>query len=319
MPEDQLIAQYNAVRNSQAWQNRSRRGKLVITGRDRSTWLQGMISNDINLLSDKRRVMQACLLNVTGHVIADLMVVDRGDSYLLEFHIDLLERVYRFLERYIIEEHVEIVDQSVFLSCISLQGPQADAKTLQLDADLPEDIIAADHTGSGGYDIFLRSSELERLIVQLAAKGILEFGMAAEEVLRVEAGIPAYGLELDENVLPHECGLEMTHISFTKGCYLGQEIVARIQTRGHTNRGLSGLLLEGDVLPAAGSNISQCIGVNSREIGCITSSVWSPARSQAIALGLLRHESREPGTAVVINSEHGDIRAKVAILPFIKT
>jgi len=329
MDERDWLTEYRAVREARGLLDRSARGKLAVTGRDRFTWLQGMVSNDVRLLEAGVPVVYACVLNATGHLLADLAIVRRGDSLLLDVARENREKIHRVLAGYIIMEDVEIEDWSDALACFSVQGPRA-AETMADGgwrmADLsrtPNTVVPADHTGSGGFDIYLPVEDAPALRERLLAAGVPEVGETAAEVLRIEAGIPKYGVDMDESTIPLEANLEATHISHNKGCYVGQEIIARIHARGHTNRALTGLVLEGvmgpdtPLLPYSHTLLYPAEGETEREVGWVTSAAWSPARERVIALGYVRHEHRAPGTKLRIARAEGDLAAMVTSLPLI--
>ncbi|HLV80362.1 MAG TPA: glycine cleavage T C-terminal barrel domain-containing protein [Chthonomonadaceae bacterium] len=333
-------AEYRAVREAVGLLDRSGSGKLAMRGKDRFSWLQGMVSNDIRLLERGTRRLLACVLNATGHVLTDLALLNLQDPnplasalgfsdpdfVLADLPRPTLDKIAELFDRYIIMEDVEIEDVSDRLGCFSLQGPRA-AELWRPDADnLPETIreivfaVEADHTGSGGCDLYFGRAQTEVVREALKAAGVIEIGVEAQEVLRMEAGIPRYGAELDESVIALEAGLGPTHISLTKGCYVGQEILARIDSRGHTNRALTGLVLSGP-LPTPGDRIYPLPSPEdpqAREVGRITSVAASApaAGGQPIALGYVRHERREPGTPLIAQGDFGSTQAEVVSLPF---
>jgi folate-binding protein YgfZ len=304
----------HAVRTSAGLFDRSARAFLVVTGRDRFSWLQGMVSNDVRRLKDGEEVIRACLLNATGHMLADMAVVNRQDSLLLDLEWDNRNKVFDILNGFIIMEDVEIVDQSEFLACISVQGPDAAQVIEKVGNSGSTTICPADHSGEGGWNIFIRADEAPDLWLSLVENGTQPVGQLAANVLRIEAGIPKYGIDMDETNIPLECGLEATHISHNKGCYVGQEIIARIHSRGHTNRALTGFLVEGTDLPYAGERILNEVDGESRDIGWITSATYSPTLDRSIALGYLRHEYCEPGTRA---PTEGGFKLTVSALPFV--
>jgi aminomethyltransferase len=177
-------------------------------------------------------------------------------------------------------------------------------------------IVAADHTGEGGFDVYLRATEAAGLRDKLTASGIPIIGESAAEMLRIEAGIPRYGVDMDESNIPLECNLEATHISHTKGCYIGQEIIARIHSRGHTNRGLTGFLVEGSELPKHGDRIYVTADAERREAGWLTSAVNSATVGRPISLGYLRHEFSD-GKHDLATAE--GIRLTMHPLPFVRS
>lgn len=308
--------EYQAVRRAMGLLDRSERGKLVLTGNDRIPWLQGMVSNDVRPLATGAPAVYACVLNATGHLLADLCIVNRGDNLLLDMERENLEKIFRLLDDYVITEDVEIADHSDALACLSVQGPLVDANRIRALCSDSAHVVPADHTGEGGVDIYLRAQEAPTLWQRLVAAGARPVGAKAAEVLRVEAGVPLYGVDMDESTIPLEANLEATHISHTKGCYVGQEVIARIHSRGHTNRALTGLLLEGECLPARDNKIFPAEGETNREVGWVTSAIRSPAIGGGIALGYVRHEHRAPGTRLRIAAEAGSIVARTTALPF---
>ena len=327
------LQQVTAVRVAVGQFDRSAMGRLAITGSDRYSWLQGMVSNDVRLL-EKRAVyrLPACILDPTGHVISELTLIDisadsplaratMGEAYILvEIPPGTADSVSTHLQRYLIMEDAEVADISERLVCITIQGPRVSAIRAALDA-LPDVALSveADHTGSGGLDLYAPADGAHRLRDALRQLVPMEVGSAAQEILRVEAGIPKSGVDMDVTTLAPEAGLMATHISLTKGCYVGQEIVARIDTRGHTNRALTGLLVLGETLPAAGEKLfSDDVMGDGREAGWITSVAQnSPAAGgRPIALGYVRHEYRSVGAWLRLGSAESSRRVEVAELPF---
>jgi aminomethyltransferase len=340
--DPEILRQYDAVREDVGLIDRSDVGKLAITGPDRFTWLQGMVSNDVSLLERADGRLPACILDATGHVLSDVALINilrydpdpfaamtaqpKEDFILLELPRENVAKIIAILDRYLIMEDVEIRDISEAIGTISLQGPRA------LDSWLPGEglpfdvldrvyLIQADHTGSGGCDLYFRSARKDEARAAILTANVPEIGPDAQEILRVEAGIPKYGADMDESVLAPEAGLMQTHISLTKGCYVGQEIVARIESRGHTNRALTGLIVaEGD-LPGPGDKIFPLPTEDEplpRESGRITSVVkYAPAVGErAIALGYVRHEHRTPGNRLVVQGDRRKSFVTVAELPF---
>lgn len=308
---------YRAVRESIGLLDRSGRGIIRVTGSDRITWLQGMVSNDMRPIEQGAPRICACVLNATGHLLADIAVVNGGDHLLLDMERENAPKIAALLDRYIIMEDVEIEECSDTIGCLSLQGPGVERGWARAQAGESALMAEADHTGAGGVDIYLPSEEASALRERLMEAGIPLLDEETAETLRIEAGIPRYGVDMDESIIPLEANLEATHISHTKGCYVGQEIIARIHSRGHTNRALTGLLLEGDTRPVSRAKIYPAEGETEREVGWITSVAYSPALGRLIALGYVRHERRAPGTALSIETDGVYIPAQVTPLPFV--
>jgi folate-binding protein YgfZ len=349
--ENDLLEQYRAVREDMGVLDRSGVGKLAITGPDRISWLQGMVSNDVTWLGNKATYghFRACVLNPTGHILTDLALVPmrevKGNVRLAEalglpneefLLADLprenVEKIVTLFDRYIIMEEVEVRDVSDALGCFSFQGPVAfegwdEGFSKERDplAGCWEYLqtMPADHTGAGGFAAYFPSERKADIQAAISSAHVSEIGLEAQEILRVEAGLPKWGAELDESVIPLEANLGPTHISLTKGCYVGQEIIARINARGHTNRALTGLVLEADTLPAPGDKLYALPGAEEptpRETGRITSVVASaPAvGGKPIALGYVRHEHRAPGSRLRIGDEARGLFATVVELPFFR-
>jgi folate-binding protein YgfZ len=316
---EQAISEYRAARELCGLLDRSAHANLLVTGSDKTSWLQGMVSNDVQMLAERASRIQACILDATGHMLADLAIVNHPAGLLLDFDRMYRGKVFDLLNKFIITEDVEIIDRTEDLSCFSLQGPGAVDIAKHLPADAFESMAPADHTGLGGLDIYVPSSGTSAVFELLTTLGAVPMGDEAADVFRLEAGIPKYGVDMDESTIPLEAGLEATHISYTKGCYVGQEIVARIQSRGHTNRALTGFLVDGDINPANGdrvlsSNATIPGDAGYKDVGWITSAVTSLSLNRPIALGYLRHEYRTAGTKVQTDAGLG---LEVTYLPIV--
>lgn len=339
-----IQTQYDAVRNDIGLMDRSNMGKIAIYGADRFTWLQGMISNDVRLLTKAYSFFQSCVLDATGHILTDLSLVrmssKKSQAMAERLHLGASEFILADLprenvpkmmalwERFIIMEDVELKDVSEELGCYSFQGgrafklwdlaPLGDNDPLQgiweYEVGMP-----ADYTGNNGFNSYFVTENKAAIDDILSRNGVVQIGAEAREILRVEAGIPKYGVDMDETTLAPEAGLMATHISLTKGCYVGQEIVARIDSRGHTNRALTGLVFEEGNVPAPGDKIFvDEVSGEGRETGRITSVVTaSPAMNgRPIALGYVRHEHREVGSTLRVQGANAARRASVVELPF---
>lgn len=330
------MTEYRAVREETGLLDRSGVGKLAIVGPDRYSWLQGMVSNDVRRLEQGAASLPACILDATGHLLTDLTLITvpggsalaaalglaETDFALAELPRANVEKIYTLLDRFLIMEEVALQDVSEGLGCLSLQGPRS-AELLRDGLPGAGDFLAveADHTGSGGIDLYCAAEAVEAIRQALLRKGVPEVGAETQEILRVEAGIPLYGRDMDESVIALEANLGPTHISLAKGCYVGQEIIARIDSRGHTNRALTGFVLSGTPLPTPGEKLTSLpTGEESapREVGRLTSVVAaSPAMDgRPIALGYARHEARAPGTRLRIGEGASERTAEVVALPF---
>lgn len=322
--------EYEAVRSAVGLFDLSHRALLQLTGPDRASFLQGMLSNDVRALQSFEG-QYAALLTQQGKVIADVRVLCSLNSFYLDFWDSLREKVSAHLDRYLIADEVEIADRSEEYGMLSLQGPGSHAllsAALATMIELPTRprqhamveisgaatcVVRESHTGEAGYDLIAPSVSLPAIAAELTAigkaSGAAWVGEDAQEVLRVEAGLPRYGVDFTEENLLLEVGIDA--VSFTKGCYLGQEVVERIRSRGHVNKKLCGLLIDGEEAAAPGDSIK----AGDREVGRITSSVLSPRLRRPIALGYVHKDFWNPGQVVAIGpTETG---GTVAALPFL--
>jgi folate-binding protein YgfZ len=267
---------------------------------------------------------------------ADLRVFCSEDSLILTTEPAGRGKLDPGLRKYIIGGRPVLLDRSEELALLSLQGPKAAEMLTRLfvkpfSLDRPYDhceatlvgtkaqVCRVGRTGAGGFDFIVERHSLPEvwnLILENGKKdGVQPVGFDAFNVHRIEAGIPWFGLDINENTLPLEAGLEKEAISFNKGCYIGQESVARITYRGHVNRKLAGLSLSGSRDASMGDKVFK----DGQEVGWITSSAYSPRLKIPIALGYLRREVLEPATIVLIGTSDGDVSAQVTPLPFLET
>ena len=310
--------QYNAVRAlSGAW-IADEVSLITVTGEDRYTWLQGMVSNDTRRLkSGDTSALFACVLDATGHLLADIVLHDLPEleTMVIEAPSNRASYLLDLLDRYIVTEDVALAPASE--SIVTVQGPDAAGIASEIDSACQGRIKQRDRTGSGGFDIWLSQVCLRAALEMAKDRWATIIDVDTRELLRIEAGIPKYGVDMDQSTIALEAGLGPSHISLTKGCYMGQEVIARIDSRGHTNRALTGLVLtEGEVGADAMKLYIQDEGGAAKETGRITSfAPCSPAMSgQTIALGYVRNEHREPGTAV--STLDGSAVFSIVELPF---
>jgi folate-binding protein YgfZ len=295
------------------------RARLVVTGRDRTRWLNGMVSNNIRDLARDHGVY-AFLLNVQGHVLGDMYVFHRGESFLIESDRAQLEKLAQLLKKYIIMDQVLLSEAAPGqMTSLGLEGPQS-KDVLQRAGVEPSQLqpleveermwngaaISLVRSPQGGYMIWLPPEHAGAMWEALAAAGATPVGAEALEMWRIASGIPRYGVDIRERDLPQETGQEQA-LSFTKGCYIGQEIVERIRSRGAVHRNFTGFRFEGRTPPAPGTRIER----EGRELGEITSVTVLPS-GRAIGLGYLRREAGAPGT----NLDISGVQATVSELPF---
>lgn len=326
-------AEYRAVRETAALFPLTWRGALRFVGPDRRSWLHGQVSNEVNGLPDGAW-NEATVLNIQGHMVAMLRVLALPDALLAELPAAIAATSAQHLDRYLIMERVEIEDAGGELRLLSVQGARAAeavrAATGVAAAEVaphtliqqegpggaPLIVARASQTGETGFDLFVATEAAglvwDQLVEAVRGVGGRPAGWEALNTLRVEAGIPWWGHELDPSIVPLEARLERA-ISLTKGCYVGQEIIARIDARGRVNNLLGGLRLTGDVLPQPGSEVHS----EERKIGRVTTAVHSPALGAPVALAFLRREWTEPGRTVWVESGGERQPATTAALPFV--
>ena len=324
-------AEYQSIRRAVGFLDLSNRAVLEFTGADRVPYLQGLISNDLRSLSSGEG-MYAAFLTQQGKVLGDCRVLARDDRFILDLWEPLKSKILDHLNRYLVADEVEINDLTDRYTFLSIQGPhsvqllekligkdeqpqRSGAHSTAKVGGLEVLICRYSHTGEDGFDLMIPIASVENVARRLTETALAYsaqwVGTDAYEVLRLEAGIPRYGIDITEDHLILETGLNHA-VSFNKGCYLGQEVVERIRSRGHVNKNLTGLVIDGETPPTAHSKVL----VGEREIGQITSSVYSPALSSAIALAYVHRDQRSTGTHVTIRHNDEFLNARVSPLPF---
>lgn len=312
--------EYEAVRNGVGISDLSYRGKLRLSGKDHIRFLQGMLTNDVVKL-DSGKGMYAALLTVKGRMVSDMKVYKQEDSVLLDLEPGLNLKVGELLKKYRLSYKADIDDLTDELGLFSINGPDAKELLFKVLGTSPKDMEEYDHfnadinghsvtvvkvkrTPTEGYDIYIRKEFAQSLwdffVTSGEELGLTPVGSQALNTLRVEAGIPLYGVDMNENNIPIEAGL-WDALDFEKGCYVGQEVVARIKWRGHVNWHLMGFVIEGERVPQPGDELV----LEERKIGRVTSGVFSAALGKPLALGYIRREFKEPGTKIAVKSADG--------------
>jgi tRNA-modifying protein YgfZ len=305
-------SEYRTVTDACGVLDRSQRGKLALTGTEAKSFLQGQVTNDVEGLSPGRGCY-AAFLTPKGKMLGDLRILDTGDELLLDTERSALQELFNMIRRFSIGFDVELHKRTLESGLLSLIGPESAAIA---GAELGDgeyahapvaigDIQARAIRTDLGIDLLCDAADAEPLRAVLSDAGAAAVSEEVAECLRVEQGRPRYGVDLDDTVIPQEAGLNGRAVSFTKGCYVGQETVARLHYRGKPNRQLRGLLLSepgrtGDELTFAG-----------RPVGRLGSVALSP-RFGPIALALVRREA-PVGSSVVVGPA---AQAEVVELPF---
>jgi folate-binding protein YgfZ len=327
----ELDAQYRQLREECGLLDRSERGKLMISGGEAAEYLQGQLTNDVEALAPGEG-QYAALLDRKGHMQADMRVLRLSGApfppiegkrrtgsleqgFWLDTEPQALDATRRHLETYKIGREVAIADLTAERAILSLIGPRS--VEIAGTAALPEHASEAAEIGgveciavgtAGGIDLIARAADAANLRDALtgAGAGAVEVGPEAAEVMRIEAGTPRFGTEMSSETMPAEAGIVERAVSFTKGCYIGQEPVARLHYRGRPNRRLRGLELSAPAAPGASLRLGE------KEVGRIGSACVSPARGP-IALAIVRREA-EPGAELAVGED--GVTARVIDLPF---
>ncbi len=327
-------AEYRAVREGVGVAERGDRARIRMWGKDPAKMLHGMITNDL-LKAPEGQGVYAAMLTAKGRTLAELRAFRREPTELLiEIPREALAGTTEHLRKFVPPMFARWADASDEVGELGAYGPHAAAlveRVLGVDVSLmaedgfrevelggvPVMVAGTRYVGNEtGYDLFAPAAALPALWAALLEGGARPVGLAAIETLRIEAGRPRYGADLTEEVIPteafEETGLMKRAISFTKGCYTGQEVIVRIAHRGHVNRHLRGFLLGDGPAPAAGTPIFRAD--TGKEAGRLTSVAFSPMMEQGVALGFARREL-EPGAEVRVGAADGP-PAKVVRLPF---
>ena len=297
--EIELDAQYRQLREECGLVERPERGLLIVSGPEAADYLQGQLTNDTEAVEPGRWIY-AALLDRKGHMQADMRVLRPGEGP--ELWLDLepegLAAASRHLQMYKIGREVEVADASDEYTLLSLIGPRA--------TEIARAAESVSLRTEAGVDLVVPAAERDRVHDALLAAGAVPVSSEAAEILRIEAGRPRFGAEMGTATMPAEAGIVEQAVSFTKGCYIGQETVARLHYKGKPNRHLRGLRLSAPA-PAGAT-----LRLGEKEVGTLGSATVSPALGP-IGLAILRREA-EPGATVAVGED--GVTAEVVALPF---
>lgn len=344
MKQDNSTAGYDAFRRGAAVVERASVGRLLVAGRDRAAYLQGLLTNDIAALRP-REGCYAALLTAQGRMIADMQVNELGDAILLQLVLSVTPAVHAHLERFVFSEDVQVADVTASRAQIDVYGPDAarvvtaavgaEVGTLSAGANLVHGagvgadvcdvpagsnavqsdetiVIRGDLPGVDAFAIVVDAARAVAVRAALRVAGGVDSTEADLDVVRIESGRPLYGVDMDADTIPLEAGIEDRAISRTKGCYVGQEVIVRVLDRGHGRvaRRLVGLTFDpAAAVPARGAAVAS----GDKEAGHVTSAAWSPFLARPIALAYVHRDFAEPGTPVTV----AGVPATVAPLPFL--
>ena len=328
--------EHRFLRESCGWIDLSYRNRLVLLGTDRAKLLHGQVTNNIKDLKPGEGCY-AALVNAKAKMLADINVFALENELLLDLEPGLAATVGPRLERFFLADDVQWVDAAPHYGLFSVQGPRSlrALESLQWVPKAPEApfqstsvqhpdlgmvyVMNLSRFGPTGFDVYVPTTSMaplsELMLEAVRSQGGGPVGWSALETARIEAGIPRYGVDMDDTILPPEAGLDERAISYTKGCYSGQEVIARIRTYGQVSKALRGLVLSTGPadLPVPRTKLYR----NGKETGFITSVVWSPVRSETIALSYVRRENNGPGTELQVGSPDSSTLARIVPLPFV--
>ena len=317
---------YSAVREGRAGLiDLSPRGRILVNGSEAVMFLNGLITNDMKTLA-ANSWMRAAFPNVQGRLLAVVRILNQTDGFLIETEAATHDKVVQLLGRFTLAGDFRVTDLTDQTACYSVQGTQSATIMRQVfgDPSAPDSrqvvrakinhadvmIIRDTHTAEDGFDLFVERNLAADLRSTFLSAGVEPVSDATAEVLSIEAGIPRYGIDMDETTIVTETNLDDA-VSFTKGCYLGQEIIVRIKHRGHVAKKITGLTFPDRIEIENGARI---LSVDDKELGRVTSSTFSPTLNQTIALGYVKYDYREAGTGV----KALNVKGVVADLPFVR-
>jgi folate-binding protein YgfZ len=306
-PSPEFLDQYAALSQKVGDADLSDRTRLAVAGRDRVAFLHSFCTGDIKRL-DVGRGCEAFITNPQGKTLGHALVFCEPDRLLLDTSPGHAELLTAHFDKYLISEDVQVVDLTSQRALLLVAGPLAPELLSRLaGVPAPKELLAFSTASIAGCQVavyrveyagpasfFVQSADADLAAVKAAilCAGGRQCGLESVESCRLEAGFPLFGRDIDSDNLPQEVGRDKQAISFTKGCYLGQETVARIDALGHVNRGLVGLRFPGSELPPAGTLLQ----ADGKDAGHITSSAWSPLLNAPLAMGYVRRMQAKPGT-----------------------
>jgi folate-binding protein YgfZ len=319
-----FAAECQAARASAAIFDTNWHAVAMLSGRDRVPYLHAITSNNIKALREQTGML-ALLLNPQGHILAELEVYALAERLLVLSHASVQERTVATLKKYILGSQVQLEDLTRQMGSFAIEGPRAATIVASASgsatgglselalievtiAGVPCRLIKHSHFGGDGIELIALREHLailwNHLRTSIHAQGGLPIGMKALNALRLEAGIPWFPSDFNDSVIPHEAVLENTHISFSKGCYTGQEIVERVRSRGHVNRKRVRLNFSTPEPPPPGTKFR----VGGAEVGYVTSSSPPPTAGKAIGMGYLRREHNAAGSVVEFEGGTAEVR-----------
>ncbi len=312
------LDQYNAAHTSAVMFDRLPQGTIALTGADRASFLHALVTNDIARLT-KGMGAYAAYLTPQGRMISDMVVIETGTRLLVGVERELAAALAERLDKLIFSEDAQVKDVSGEVDVIAVHGPSAAAMiqramgtsvaglAAQYDNVTIESltIVRDDTLGVQGFDLYVGGTEGDEVRAKLAAAGAVSASAETYETLRIEAAHPRFGVDMTTDTIPLEAGIENRAISFTKGCYVGQEVIVRVMHRGHGRvaRRLVSLVLAAGNVPAHRDGIFH----GDRQVGEITSATESPKLGSALAMGYVQRDHAAPGTELTVNGSQARV------------
>lgn len=305
---------YEALRTSSAWIDLSARGKIRVTGEDRARLLHAMSTNHVAGLQPQNG-LYAFFLTAQGRILADAYLYNLGEALLLDTEPETSAKLREHLDKYIIADDVTLEDETEQWAEIALEGPASLDVARELGIPVPEEqysllpwndgfVVRVASAGTAGLRVFLPASKKSDFVARLR---IPEASSSEARVVRLENGAPRFGEDISERYLVQETQLTRA-VHASKGCYLGQEIVERVRSRGQVHRLLTPIRIKSATPPAAGTKLS----VDGKDVAEITSAAYSPAYGEVVALGYVRTEALQTKPEMVLSGTDGQTTAYIA-------
>jgi folate-binding protein YgfZ len=336
--EDTIRTAYDAVRGGAAWIDRRSEGRLEVSGADRVSWLQGLLTNDVSNLADGQGCY-AAYLTPQGRMITDLRVLARASSFWLDVPGFVKDAVLARLDMFVISEDVALRDLGPGVSRIAVYGPQA-ARTIaeifvspvpsRHECHVRLGVLAEhEHVGHAwrqaevvvactrdlgvtGFDVYAPATTHDDLMAALASAGALPLDEPTWDLCRLEAGRPRFGVDMDQDTIPLEAGLEDRAISFTKGCYVGQEVIVRVRDRGHGRVARRLMRLSGPAGVRDAFAAGDTLLAGDQEAGRVTSAAFSPSRDLTIGLGYVHRDHATAGVRLLVRTANLPVEVELA-------
>jgi tRNA-modifying protein YgfZ len=296
---------YQALHQHAAWLDLSARGKIRVSGEDRARLLHAMTTNHVQQLKPGGGCY-AFFLNATGRILGDVNLFCFEDHFLLDTEPETRHKLFEHLDRYIIADDVALTDETDRVATLAVEGPETGTVLHRLGVPILETqystatwgdrtIARVDSTGAGGVFIFTSIQDKPQLIHDLENAGIIAAAPPEATIVRLENGRPRYGEEITERYLVQETG-QLQAVHFSKGCYLGQEIVERVRSRAQIHRVLRRIEIDSSDVPPAGTKLKPADPDSATDAGEIVSAVLSPGLGKVVAMAYVRTPNSEPGT-----------------------